>query len=72
MDNLNDFEMYEAADELEFLLDSSAAHIIHTQNPELFIRWFRESAGAIAPTFIGQLPDDVNMPAVHFCTTWRG
>ena len=60
MDNLNDIEMYEAAGELEFLLDSSAAHIIHTQNPELFIRWFRESAGAIAPTFIGQLPDDVN------------
>lgn len=58
MENPNDTEINGAAAELEFLLNISALHIIRTQNPELFIRWFRESAGVIAPTFVGQLPDD--------------
>lgn len=58
MDNLNDTDIYSAADELEFLLDMSALHIIRTQNPELFIRWFRDSAETIAPTFVGQLPNN--------------
>lgn len=58
MEYFNDTEINGAAEELEFLLDRSALHIIRTHNPELFIRWFRESAEAMAPTFVGQLPDD--------------
>lgn len=58
MDNLNDIEISGAADELGFLLDMSAAQIIHTPNPDSFIRWFRTRAPDIAPNFVGQLPDD--------------
>lgn len=58
MDNLNDIEIEEVANDLGFLLDMSAAHIIRTQDPESFIRWFQTSAPVIAPNFVGTLPDD--------------
>lgn len=58
MDNLNDIEIEEVANDLGFLLDASAAHIIRTQDPESFIRWFQTSAPVIAPNFVGTLPDD--------------
>lgn len=58
MDKSNDIEMDGSADELECLLDMSALHIIRTQNPDSFIRWFRDSAADIAPNMVGQLPDD--------------
>lgn len=58
MDNLNDIEISGVADELGSLLDMSATQIIHTPNPDSFIRWFRTRAPDIAPNFVGQLPDD--------------
>lgn len=56
MSNLNDIE--NVANDLGFLLDASAAHIIRTQNPESFIHWFKNTAPVIAPNFVGQLPDN--------------
>ena len=58
MDNSNDNGIDEVANDLGFLLDTSAAHIIRTQNPASFISWFKTTAPLIAPNFVGQLPDD--------------
>jgi tetratricopeptide (TPR) repeat protein len=58
MDSLNDIEIEDVANDLGFLLDESAAHIIRTQNPESFISWFQTNAPVIAPNFIETLPDD--------------
>ena len=58
MDNFNDNGIDEVANDLGFLLDTSAAHIIRTQNPASFISWFQTTAPLIAPNFVGQLPDD--------------
>jgi len=58
MNPLNETDPTNAADELGFLLDMSALHILRTQDAGLFISWFRNSASDIAPNFIGQLPND--------------
>jgi tetratricopeptide (TPR) repeat protein len=57
MNKLTEAEIEDVANDLGFLLDACATHIIRTQNPESFIDWFKKTAPVFIPNLIGQLPD---------------
>lgn len=58
MNNQDDF-LDDAADgDLKFLLNRSASVILKSEDPDEFLRWFRQYATAIAPAFFKTFPRD--------------
>jgi len=58
MNQQDDF-LHDAADsDLEFLLNRSASVILKSEDPDEFLRWFRQYAPDVAPAFFKSFPQD--------------
>ncbi|MDX8399624.1 MAG: SEC-C metal-binding domain-containing protein, partial [Gallionellaceae bacterium] len=58
MNNDDDLCSDDAVNELELLFSLSVSCIIRTEDPERFLRWFRDCALEIAPEFLNHALDD--------------
>lgn len=61
MNDHDDFLHDEADDDLEFLLSRCASVILKSEDPDEFLRWFRQSAVNVAPAFFQPFARDPNV-----------